>query len=230
MKNKTNRVIVFAVILAMISIVGISPTAGARSSGLYDNQDSDAGCDLDFNGSARKAVKLRKPGQQYAKQNGGDPITVADFLSLVCGLESKVTKPVPAAKPMDIEKLEVTIDAFIIAMKQDPDDDFHIQIADEPNADADQIIIEVPPGDAYCDPRQNAHQLFLDDGGGSLSKHVFDSPPKVEITGYLFLDSVHGQTRFCKNNGNRGMHINGNTSHVKGLWEVHPVIALKSIS
>jgi len=228
MKNKAISILVFIGILVMISMVSISPTLGARD--LHDSQDSDAGCELDFAGSARKAVKLRKPGQNYRKQNDGDPITVADFLSLVCGLDSKVVKPVPATRPMNIEKLEVTIDAFIIAMKQDPDDDFHIQIADEPNAAADQIIVEVPPGDAYCDARQNAHQLFLDDGGGSLTKHVFGSPPKVEITGYLFLDSVHGQTRFCRNNGGRGMHINDNTSHVKGLWEIHPVIALRSVN
>src|SRR6516164_6164718 len=102
MKNKGNRVMVLVSILAMISVVGIIPTvAGSRR--VHVSQD--AGCDLDFAGSARKAVKLRKAGQDYKKQNDGDPITVADFLSLVCGLDSEVTKPIPASKPMEVEKL-----------------------------------------------------------------------------------------------------------------------------
>ena len=130
---------------------------------------------------------------------------------------------------MKVEKVEVTIEAFILAMKRDPDNDFHIQIGDEP----DQVIVEVPPGQDYCDARQSVFQLFQNDGGGSLSKHPFDNPPKVRVTGYLFLDSVHAPRggRFCKSNGGRGMLLGSDgASHVVGLWELHPVIELKSVS
>ncbi|MGH9764478.1 MAG: hypothetical protein ACREDR_32925 [Blastocatellia bacterium] len=228
MKNKEKPIHALFGILVLTSLV-VGPVAGERSSRLQSAQTPGAGCDLEFAGKDRKAVKLRTPDQSYKKQNDGKPLTVADFLSLVCSLDSKVSTPVPEDQPMDIEKVEVTLDAFIIAMKQDADNDFHIQIADKPDANANQIIVEVPPGQDYCDARQNVHKLFLDDGGDSLAKHVFAAPPKVEITGYLFLDSAHGKTAFCKNNGGRGIQINGKPSHVVGLWEIHPVITLKSI-
>ncbi|HYL97823.1 MAG TPA: hypothetical protein VEZ90_02625 [Blastocatellia bacterium] len=243
MEKKAISLVAVIGLIAAVGLVNVGPVVGsgpghvrlvnaglaAGSGHPRHSQDTGAGCDLTFAGSARKLVKLRSPDQTYKKQNDGTAISVADFLSLVCTLDSKVTKPVPATKPMEVEKLEVTIDAFIIAMKQDPDNDFHIQIADTADASADQIIVEVPPGDAYCDARQNVHQLFVNDGGESLTKYVFDTPPKVEIVGYLFLDSAHGGTKFCTNNGGRGIHINSDVSHVKGLWEIHPVISLKSI-
>jgi hypothetical protein len=107
---------------------------------------ADDGCTLPFNGSARKAVKLRSPDLNYVKFKNGKAISVADFLQYVCTLTSEVTHPVPATQPMNIEKMTMKIRGFVMAMKRDPDNDFHIQIADSPSPyKQTQIIVEVPP-------------------------------------------------------------------------------------
>src|SRR5579884_1499746 len=54
------------------------------------------GCKLAFAGTARKAVKLRTPDQNYPRANNGNPMTVADFLKWTCKLTKKVTNPVPS--------------------------------------------------------------------------------------------------------------------------------------
>ena len=46
----------------------------------------------------------------------------------------------------------------------------------------EQIVI--PPTNTFCDVRTANDGLFRADGGTSLSKsYVFDTPPKVEVTG-----------------------------------------------
>lgn len=96
---------------------------------------------------------------------------------------------------MPIEEQTVTIRAFVLAMKLDPDNDRHIQIGDKakPYKQA-QIIVEIPPTTKYCVARSKMMDLFRKDGGTKLSQHVFTDPPEVEFTGYLFLDSHHGLT------------------------------------
>src|SRR5438552_2583158 len=63
--------------------------------------------------------------------------------------------------------------------------------------------------------------------GSTSTIHVMETPPKVRITGYVFLDSAHGSTKFCQTSGGRGIHHNG-TQQVRGLWEVHPVLEVSS--
>jgi hypothetical protein len=187
----------------------------------------DNGCDLTFTGSARKRVKLRSTTLDYPEHNSGRPISVRDFLAFVCPLDADVPRPVPSTEPMDMEKVTVTLRGFVMAMKKDPDNDLHIQIADAVRPYRQkQIIVEIPPGAAYCDARSKMMDLFREDGGGGLKKgHVFSDPPHVEVNGYLFLDSTHGPS--CTANGGRGIKNGLQTSPVKGTWEIHPVISLK---
>jgi hypothetical protein len=127
---------------------------------------------------------------------------------------------------MEVEKVTVTLRGFVMAMKRDPDNDLHVQIADaaRPYRQA-QIIVEIPPGAAYCDARSKMMDLFLADGGTRLSGYAFRNPPLVQVTGYLFLDSTHGPS--CTANGGRGIKNGLRTSPVKGTWgEIHPVISL----
>src|SRR5262249_41366215 len=171
-RRKDNRDMAKWLTILSLTLLFVLPSIGrphGSTATLLSFQD--AGCDLEFAGSARKEVKLRSPDQNYPKANDGDAFTVADFLSWVCTLDKKVPARIPASQAMKVEKVEVTIEAFILAMKRDPDNDFHIQIGDEPDQDTDQVIVEVPPGQDYCDARQNVFQLFQNDGGGSLSKH-----------------------------------------------------------
>jgi hypothetical protein len=189
------------------------------------------GCSLTFGGSvqSRKAVKLRSPSLNYPLHNGGNPISVNEFLQFVCSLDSQVHFPVSKTQPMSMEKDKITIKAFVMAMKLDPDNDLHIQIADQAAPyDQKQIIVEIPPGAAYCTARSHMMDLFRADGGTSLSSHVFAHPPKVELTGYLFLDAFHGSAS-CTNSGGRGIQNGLGHSPVQGLWEVHPVIKLEPV-
>ncbi|MBC8028720.1 MAG: hypothetical protein H7Z16_01300 [Pyrinomonadaceae bacterium] len=128
-----------------------------------------------------------------------------------------------------MEKLTVKLKGFVMAMKLDPDNDLHIQIADTatPYRQA-QIIVEIPPGGAYCDARTKMMELFRADGGMTLSRgraYLFSVPPQVDATGYLFLDSHHGTS--CTRSGGRGIRNGRQTSPVKGTWEIHPVIQLR---
>jgi len=97
----------------------------------------------------------------------------------------------------------------------------------------DNFVVEAPPGSAYCDARSVVIDLFRADGGGSLQRHIFANPPRVEVTCYLFMDSAHitaQRTDFFTQNGNREIKGNLSTSPVRGLWEVHPVIKIEKVS
>src|SRR5215216_6324488 len=71
--------------------------------------------------------------------------------------------------------------------------------------------------------------LFRADGGTSARRHIFNRPPQVDVTGYLFLDAAHMRARrtdFCTDNGGRGIRAGRGASPVRGIWELHPVTGL----
>ena len=196
----------------------------------------DNGCGLSFAGSSRKAVKLRKPGLNYTQHNGGRAIAVSDFFSFVCTLDPQVpTKrgAIPETQPLPMEKETVKMRVFVLAMKLDPDNDLHVQVADAASPyRQQQLIVEIPPGADYCTARSALMDLFRADGGSKLTGYVFHHPPQVELTGYLFLDAAHMRARrtdFCTNNGGRGIKNGLSVSPVRGIWEVHPVISLRKV-
>jgi hypothetical protein len=233
------RLLAPALGLLCLAICAASFTSAYSNRALQPQPDD--GCSLTFGGddSSRKAVKLRKPGLNYTKHNGGRAVSVADFFSFVCTLDPNVPtrkKDVPLAEAMPMEKEVVKLRAFVLAMKLDPDKDLHVQIADSARPyTQQQLIVEIPPGADYCDARSAMMELFRADGGRRLSgNHVFSSPPEVELTGYLFLDAFHMRARrtdFCTDNGGRGIRDKKTkVSPVRGIWEVHPVFELKKVS
>src|ERR1041384_5375123 len=148
---------------------------------------TDNGCKLKFTGKARKLVKMRSPNRNYSKFRNGDAISVHEFLTELCpDASTKVPDPVPATTVMIVERQTITIRAFVLAMKRDPDNDLHIQIGDKATPyNQAQIVVEIPPTNAYCDARTKMMDLFRADGGTGLTKgYVFDDPPEVEFTGY----------------------------------------------
>src|ERR1051325_7710228 len=187
---------------------------------------TDNGCKLKFTGKARKLIKMRSPNRNYPKFNNGDAITVKEFLTDICtDASTRVPDPVPAKTTMVIEKQTITIHAFVLALKLDPDHDLHIQIGDKASPfKQDQIIVEIPPTNKFCDVRTKMMDLLRVESPSAPKQHVFTNPPEVEITGYLFLDSHHGST--CSASGGRGIKNGLNKSPVKSTWEIHPVISL----
>jgi len=188
-------------------------------------------CNLTFAGSARKAVKLRtkSSGANYTNVNNGNPITVAQWFTQTCALDSKVPATVSATKPMPgIETQTVTLEGFLVAAKFDADRDLHAEIAGSPTWATPHVIVEVPPGEEYCSARKALWDLVKKElpANSTSTIHVMQTPPKVDVTGYVFLDTAHGKTNFCHTSGGRGVTPSGKKQQVQGLWEVHPVIDL----
>jgi hypothetical protein len=235
-----NRKRLLTYVLAFLCAVLCAVALASAHKRVSPPQQPDNGCALTFGGdkSSRKAVKLRRPGLDYTRHNGGRAVGVADFFSFVCTLDPQVPtrrKDVPLTEAMPMEKEEVKLRVFVLAMKLDPDNDLHIQVADSATPySQQQLIVEIPPGADYCDARSAMMELFRADGGRKLSgNHIFSSPPQVELTGYLFLDAFHMRARrtdFCTDNGGRGIRDKKTkVSPVRGIWELHPVTSLKKI-
>ncbi len=228
-----------------------SATQNTTQSQSQDNF-SDKSCELKYDGSDREEVKLRPPGLSYEKANGGNVLTVSDWFSMLCGrrYESLLRDKFPQDAAHESEHLFVKIKAHILLVKSEEDNDYHIQVAERPewSTSNPQIIVEIPPGASYCLARQNFEALLLADGGRVSNKetgdrrtqvskrYFFKNPPLAEISGYLFLDAHHRRkdsADLCKSDGGRGVKgkENGQSlqdSPVQGLWEIHPVLELKS--
>jgi hypothetical protein len=187
-------------------------------------------CDLRYRGDGRKAVKLRtaQEGSGYTKVNGDRPIGVQEWYSLTCSLDAKVPDRVPAAEPIQgVETQIVTLQGYLVAVKFDPDRDIHAEIGALPKWERPLVVVEVPPGKDYCAARKalwSAVEKELPSNGADTF-HVMVNPPKVRVTGYVFLDAAPGKTTpySCRTGASRGIKAKGKRSQVQGLWEVHPV-------
>jgi hypothetical protein len=194
------------------------------------------GCDLTFEGSDRKAVKLRPANLDYEFLNGGRPISMADFYATVCPMDERVPerrRDVPQAEPLPEEMLRIKLRVFVMALKLEEDNDLHVQVAAHAEPfEQEQLVVEIPPGAEYCEARTRMMELFGQDGGTNVRRHIFNRPPQVDVTGYLFLDAAHMRARrtdFCTDNGGRGIRPGRGASPVRGIWELHPVVKLERV-
>ena len=205
-------------------------------------QEPAAGCDLGFDGKARAAAKNRKPADGVAYEVHGDsehPLTFAKWFTLTCSLDKKRSLPLKIKDAQGvlagIEPNTVTVKGFIVAVKWDADNDLHIQLAPTPAFKVGQILLEIPAFQEFCDARTTMWNLIHEDekkGGNKVTKgkgRIMKTPVLVEATGFVFFDGHHGDT----NNGCSKPHISGihgrlKASPIKGMWELHPVIALRT--
>jgi hypothetical protein len=184
-----------------------------------------------------RALKL----DRYPKHNNGESITISEFYDLVCSFNAPAKKDIVTKLPIpDLEEKTLTVRGFLVAAKfeRGQDHDIHAQVAASKEWDQDQLIIEVPAGGKYCPVRKALWSLVRKDRetSGSHSKGdtiKFDDPPKVTVTGYLFLDAHHitkktTPAKYCIDNGRRGLQKNKKSS-VRGLWELHPTIAIAAV-
>jgi hypothetical protein len=105
---------------------------------------------------------------------------------------TQVQDPVPTKTAMVVERQTVTIRALLFAMKRDPDNDLHIQIGDKAKPfKQDQITVEIPLTNKFCDVRTAMMGLLRAENENAPLQYVFNNPPEVELTAYLFLNS-HG--------------------------------------
>jgi hypothetical protein len=196
------------------------------------------GCEDAFTGHDRAAAKNRPPsaGSAYDVKGAPTPLMLDELFTLTCQLNDQLPDLVGRqADPIDgVETIKVTVHAFLLAVRWEKDDnDLHVQIGPKPTWTTGQLVVEIPAGHDFCDPRTTVFNAVQDDftnnGGNSLRKgHIMRDKVPVDVTGFLFFDASHGSsTDGCDKNGNRGIKGTFTTSPVRGLWEIHPVIDVK---
>ncbi len=193
-------------------------------------------CALRFRGHARKLVKLRSPdfaAQYQPVGSDAQPATVSSILAMGCELQPQLPDVIPENDALDVEKRVVTLQGFLMAVRFErlgplQDQDFHIQLSDSPDWSASKhLIIEVPPGEDYCDARKTIWQLVKNEDPSAGRTHIFRNPPRVMVTGFLFFDGTHAQGNDCNSSGGRGIRDRNHPNMVQGVWELHPVIAAR---
>lgn len=201
-------------------------------------------CSLKFGGSDRAAVKNRSPqdGSGYSVANGGNPISVDSFFKFACRLDQRIPDAWRQNAPAEaqtsaipgFEDVKMVVAGYLLGVRFEGqpggDRDFHCEISDSQAWNSPHLIVEIPPGQAYCDARKYVWSLVLADANQAGKQPptkgwVFHNPPEVHVWGFPLWDLHHGRLDTCNQNGNRGIRLNpGDPSMVRGLWEVHPVI------
>jgi len=148
-------------------------------------------CSLTFAGSARKNVKLRTTadGSAYTDLNGGNPMTVAQWLQTTCSTfdPKLVGKSITNTPISGVETQKVTLQGFLMAARfeNDGDHDIHAEIADKPtwSATNPHVIVEVPPGQPYCAARKTLWDLAKNNLKPNQNYAILSSGPKIQVTG-----------------------------------------------
>jgi hypothetical protein len=201
-------------------------------------------CSLQFLGSSRKHVKLRPPSlaAQYATMGTPEqPSNVDALFQFGCDPELHLPGKIPETEAIDLEKRVVTLRAFVMAVRFEKflgfsDQDFHIELSDSRDWNAsNHLVVEIPPGPVYCDARKAMWQLVKDDAAAAGmtpgKTHFFSNPPLIEVVGFLFFDAQHQkQGAPCNSPGkHRGIKNNDHPRKAQGLWELHPVFAVRQV-
>jgi len=187
-------------------------------------------------GTERWKVKTSLPPSPTTKV-----MTLADALNLpkltdVAKDDKRYDSARILAGPVKEDTL-VTLSGYLYLIGFESDDcDFHIQISpqprtitDQPTADDDCIIVEVPSGQyatAISDQVEGVRQWVVDNLLNKTdpkigSVHVMSGPTYVTVTGALFYDDAHEYLA----NGGTGRGKKGMES--KTLWELHPLTSIK---
>jgi hypothetical protein len=233
MKRKSRLMICLCLALSIICVAQSGKSKKAAGLPMSEAED----CNLTFAGSARKSVKLRtaQDGSGYRKLNNGQPMTVTEWLQTACStfdlaVRGKAIKDQPIS---GVETQEVTLEGYLMGARfeNDGDLDIHAEIADKPGWSATNyhVIVEVPPGQAYCSARKSLWDLAKNEVPAGKNSAILSNGPKIRVTGYVFVDTAHGGSHFCTNNGGRGIKDSSGNSNVKGLWEVHPVLQVQTV-
>jgi hypothetical protein len=144
-------------------------------------------------------------------------------------------KSMPADTLLPGEDRNVSLTGYVFLIKHAKDDcDLHLEIAGTRSAAGRRIVAEVPP----TDPEMQVATLKLLGLAGLSpgSQRVYEAAdaPHVTISGLAFLDVSHQLTLVDKKTGKKrsiAQLKKGNkhgTAKVATLWEVHPVVSIRS--
>ncbi len=190
----------------------LPPTAFTFSAAPSDN----------FAGTDRKAAKLSVAS--------GQTETFADLKDLVASLvpdqqmidhDPPITRDASEGRT-DEEDRNVRVRAFLYAASRENDNDFHLIVGRDPNADAMYMTMEVsglpPRSNASFADIQRAREAYKSFFGTKLpgpSYHFYRPPVPIEIEGSLFFDITHAS------GGHPGPQ--DLRPDIPTIWEVHPV-------
>jgi hypothetical protein len=177
-----------------------------------------------FTGTARKAAKLSMSDAKVE--------LFTDLPDLVHSLPSRATmvNHTPAISTdagqdrVAEEERNVQLRAFLYAASREADNDFHLIIGRDPNADTPMYMTAEVSGlpehsaasFATLKAARDAYQTFFGaDGLPGTSYDFYDPPIPVEVTGSLFFDMSH-----ASGNGPGPQSLRHD---IPTIWEIHPI-------
>jgi len=178
----------------------------------------------DFAGTSRKASKLSIPDGPVKK--------FADLKDLMDSLpddqdmihHQPPIKDNATSRRTAEEKRNVRVDVFLYAASREDDNDFHLIIGRDPDAEGDELYMTaelsgLPPAGSPSSAklkaaRKSFKDFFADDLPGS--KYDFYDPPiPVQIEGPIFFDITHAH------GGRPGPK--SLRAHMPTIWEIHAI-------
>jgi hypothetical protein len=189
-----------------------------------------------YAGSDRAEAKCRplKAGKNY-KAVG--PFTLDQFYRWVKQFNDRVPDKVPPTAMDGIETYKVTVRAYLLAARfeRGEDHDLHYQVSASPKWESAQCIFEIPAVKDYQEARKTLWALVMKDAStshprGTPDSWIMEKPVEITTTGFLLLDAhhrPHGATDLDVQNGGRGIMKADKKNHVRGLYELHPVIEVR---
>ena len=168
-------------------------------------------------------------------------LKVPDHALLVSTKEQAQDKPMYDAgggyREGDIVRLSAYVHLVALEAKKsestglDEDGDYHIQVTGSYKNGTDNIIVEVPFRDFVSDAalrsklgplRKNLRTNLGKNKEFSKKGNCMEHPPRMAITGQLFIDSHHAISNPDDPSGGRGKR----KQPAATVWEIHPVFAM----
>jgi hypothetical protein len=176
-----------------------------------------------FAGTAREAAKLSLAEAQMEQ--------FADVKALIATLPAKsrmvnhhprITTDRDSERVVEEER-NVSVKGFLYAASRENDNDFHLIVGRDPNADEPMYMtMEVsglPPSDTPTFDKlkgaRDSYKNFFADGLPGASYDFYDPPIPVQVEGSLFFDMSHAHGR---SPGPPSLH-----DDMPVIWEVHPI-------
>jgi hypothetical protein len=174
-----------------------------------------------FDGCSRRVAKITLlPLSQYSEESFQSVAELRSALAMDSTMRS-LTPPLttnPDEDRVAQEQRNVSVTAYLFAVKSEDDRDFHVIIGDKDCNDGSCFFnVEVsalPPGCNDCDlvkVREGFRRDFLNGGTASAKYSLWESPVPVVVSGTIFYDMDHV-----------GGTVGPSGYRPSTSWEIHP--------
>ena len=180
-----------------------------------------------FEGTARKAAKLSIA--QAETEDFDDLKDLINSLTSDKNMKNHVPKIKTDAKSNRVaeERRNIRVRAFLYAASREDDNDFHLIIGRDPDADQEMYMTMelsgLPPAQSKSfkklNAARNAYKKFFKNNMPGFGYEFPNPPVPVEIEGSLFFDMNHASG---SKPGPKDLR-----PHMPTIWEVHPITRMK---